>query len=425
MLRRIIVATATVLLTGAMAGCGTTDSWVDARAGSGWPAQYGDAANSSSSPVRGADTLRLDWVRSVKGDLAAQAALGSGDYLAVNGQTAAGCSLMVWETANRARQRWCTRLYPGGGLSSPLFDGFDNLYVGQPGAVLSFPPTQWVRWRQPVIGMPTTMRFLDPGKLLVITHLGQVLVFDAHRGTVSGSALDLVAGVDPRDSERGLADCRLGGPQCPVATAPAYSDASGAIVLTLWQPGAPAPILVGLRYRPDQTPQITREWTSDAVGRGPLSSPVLSPDGNTVYVDGRDQRLWALNVSDGSVKWSQPLNYQAQTPPAVTPEGLIVAGGGPGAKLTAIRDTGGGPERIWRRDDVTPLTTASLAGVGYTVTEDGDGMALTVFDLGDGHTVHSYRLPGATGWPVGVSVGHDRRVVTATSDGRVFGFAPA
>lgn len=52
-------------------------------------------------------------------------------------------------------------------------------------------------------------------------------------------------------------------------------------------------------------------------------------------------------------------------------------------------------------------------------------MALTVFDLGDGHTVHSYRLPNATGWPVGVSVGHDRRVVTATSDGRVYGFAPA
>ena len=49
------------------------------------------------------------------------------------------------------RQRWCTRLYQGGGFSSPLFDGFDNVYVGQPGAMLAFPPTQWIRWRRPVI----------------------------------------------------------------------------------------------------------------------------------------------------------------------------------------------------------------------------------------------------------------------------------
>ena len=70
---------------------------------------------------------------------------------------------MVWETDNNARQRWCTRLVQGGGASSPLLDGFDNLYIGQPGAMMSFPPTQWIRWRQPVIGMPTTPRILAPG----------------------------------------------------------------------------------------------------------------------------------------------------------------------------------------------------------------------------------------------------------------------
>jgi outer membrane protein assembly factor BamB len=170
---------------------------------------------------------------------------------------------------------------------------------------------------------------------------------------------------------------------------------------------------------------ITREWTSDAVARGPLGSPVMSADGATVYVNGRDERLWALNTADGTAKWSVPLDYLAQTPPSVTPEGLIVAGGGPGAKLTAIREAGDGAEKVWSRDDTEPLSTASLAGVGYTVVRDGDGMALAVFALGDGHTVNSYRLPNASGWPVGVSVGHDRRVVAATSDGRVYGFAPA
>ncbi len=429
MLRRIIVVASTALIAGVLAGCGNTDSWVEARAATGWSAQYADAANTSFAPVQGADSLRLEWARSVKGTLAAQVALGSGNYLAVNGQTQAGCSLMVWEANNRARQRWCTRLVQGGGIASPLMDGFDNLYIGQPGLMQSFPPTQWVRWRKPVIGLPLTTRMVAPGRLLVVTHLGQVLVFDAHRGTVVGPSLDLVADVDPTDSERGLGDCRLARPGCPVAAAPAYSEATGMVVLTLWEPDADKPVLVGLRYQQGQTPELTREWTSDAVGGGPLASPVLSADGATVYVNGRDEQLWAINSADGTEKWSVPLNYLAQTPPSVTPDGVIVAGGGPGARLTAIRDTADGGDVVWTRDEVAPLTTSSLAGVGYVVVRDGEGdaagLALSIFNLGDGSTVNTYPLPNAGGWPVGVSVGHDRRVVAATSEGQVYGFAPA
>ena len=151
MFRRLIALASTALITVVLAGCGNTDSWVEEHASDGWPAQYGDAANSSYTDVAGADTLELEWSRSVKGDLGAAVALGSDRYLAANGQTPAGCSLMVWEADNNARQRWCTRLWQGGGGSSPLWDGFDNLYVGQPGAMLSFPTTQWIRWRQPVI----------------------------------------------------------------------------------------------------------------------------------------------------------------------------------------------------------------------------------------------------------------------------------
>ncbi|MBS1694554.1 MAG: PQQ-like beta-propeller repeat protein [Actinobacteria bacterium] len=432
MFRRFLVLAVTALVTGVLAGCGDSGSWVDARAASGWSAQYGDAANSSYTAVRGADALGLAWSRSVKGELGAQAALGSGSYLAVNAGTPGGCSLMVWETDNDARQRWCTRLVQGGTASSPLFDGFDNLYVGQPGAIVSFPPTQWIRWRQPVIGMPTTPRFLDNGQLLVVTHLGQVLVFDAHRGSVAGTPLDLVAGVDPTDSQRGLDDCAQARSGCPVAAAPAFAGATGTVVLGLWEPGADAPMLVGLRYRPGQTPLLSREWTSTAVGGGPLASPVLSADGSTVYVNGRDERLWALNASDGTAKWSVALDYLAQTPPSVSPDGLIIAGGGPGARLEAIRDHGDTGEVAWTRDEVAPLTTSSQAGsdVAYAVVAEGghistQGQTLLAFDPASGNTIAAYPLPEATGWPVGVSVGHDRRVVTATSDGQVYGFAPA
>ncbi|HEX2286361.1 MAG TPA: PQQ-binding-like beta-propeller repeat protein [Mycobacterium sp.] len=428
MFRRLLVLASTALITAISAGCGNTDYWVEARPADGWAAQYGDASNSSYEPTPGAETLRLEWTRSVKGDLAAAVALGSGSYLAVNAQTPGGCSLMVWEADNNARQRWCTRLVQGGGTSSPLFDGFDNLYIGQPGAMLSFPPTQWIRWRKPVIGMPTTPRILAPGHLLVVTHLGQVLVFDAHKGVVIGSPLDLVAGVNPTEPQRGLADCGPARPRCPVAAAPAFAAETGIVVLSLWQPNTSAPILVGLRYHADQDPMLTREWTSDAVGRGPLASPVLSADGSTVYVNGRDEQLWAINSADGTPKWSVPLDFLAQTPPSVSPDGLIVAGGGPGAKLVAIKDAGDRGEVVWARDDVTPLSTSSQSGdhVAYTVARDGeDGQALLVFDPADGRTINTYPLPEATGWPVGVSIGHDRRVVAATSDGVVYGFAPA
>ena len=427
--RRGLAVASTTLLAASMAACGTTDSWVDPIAARGWSAQYADARNSSYSSTEGAQALSLSWSRSVKGELGAAAALGGDGYLAVNGQTAGGCSLMVWENGNSGRQRWCTRMVLGGGFTSPLFDGFDNLYIGQPGLMIAYPPTQWVRWRTNVIGMRPTARFLAPGELMVVTHLGQVLVFDAHRGVVDGTPLDLVEGVNPTDPFRGLTDCAQSLPGCPVASAPAYSEASGIAVLGLWQPGAPASVLTALRYQPDQPALLTRQWTSDAVEAGILGSPVLSADGETVYVNGRDRRLWALNAADGALKWSLPLDFQPQTPPSVAPGGLIIAGGGPDTRLVAIKDSGDAAEVVWRRDDVTPLSTSSQAGAtaAYAVVADGpQRMSLLVFNPADGgRTLNSYPLPEATGFPVGVSIGFDRRVVAATSAGQVYSFSPA
>ncbi len=411
-------------------GCSDGDSWVEVAPSAGWPAQYADAANSSYTPTTGAADLEFAWTRSVKGELGAAVALNSINELAANAQTPAGCSLMLWENDNNGRQRWCTRLIQGGGFGGPLLDGFNNVYVGQPGTILSYPTTQWIRWRSQVIGMPQTPRLLGNGQLLVVTHLGQVLVFDAHRGTVDGNPVDLVSDLDPRDSQRGLADCGPARSGCPVAAAPAFSTASHMIVLGVWQPGAPAATLVGLRYQPGQNPLLARAWTSDAVTDGVLGAPVLSADGNTVYVNGRDQQLWALDAADGTVKWTAPLGFLAQTPPTVAPDGLIIAGGGPGAALVAFRDGGDRGEQVWRDDDTEPLTTAGRAGdVAYTVVRDGPddrgGLALAVFDPEDGRGINRYPLPEATGFPVGVSIGADRRVVAATSDGQVYSFAPA
>ena len=113
MFRRSIVLASTALITG---GCWRRlreHRFLGRRAPPhGWPAQYGDAANSSSRPTAGADQrCGSEWTRSVKGDLAAAVALGSGSYLAVNAQTAGGCSLMVWETDNNGPP---TLVHPAG-----------------------------------------------------------------------------------------------------------------------------------------------------------------------------------------------------------------------------------------------------------------------------------------------------------------------
>jgi outer membrane protein assembly factor BamB len=46
-----------------------------------------------------------------------------------------------------------------------------------------------------------------------------------------------------------------------------------------------------------------------------------------------------------------------------------------------------------------------------------------VFDANSGDIGNRYPLPEATGFPVGISIGADRRVVAATSDGQVYSFA--
>ncbi|MBU3687890.1 MAG: pyrrolo-quinoline quinone, partial [Mycobacterium sp.] len=169
-------------------------------------------------------------------------------------------------------------------------------------------------------------------------------------------------------------------------------------------------------------------WTGTAVAAGVVGSPVLAHDGRTVYLTGRDRRLWALDTAEGKPKWSAALGFQPQTPPTVTPDGLIIVGGGPDTRLVALRDSGDRAEQVWRRDDIIPLTTASQAGprAAYSVVaEPAGGLSLLVFDPADGgRTVNSYPLPQAEGFPVGVSVGFDRRVVAATSAGQVYSFSP-
>ena len=104
MLRRFLAMASAALVASASSGCGSTDSWVDSQAARGGPRNTATPPAATTRSRRRLIAQKLDWSRSVKGELGSGPALGSGGYLAVNGQTAGGCSLMVWENNNHGRQ---------------------------------------------------------------------------------------------------------------------------------------------------------------------------------------------------------------------------------------------------------------------------------------------------------------------------------
>ena len=398
--RRLAALVAAALL--AVSGCGNTDSWVDAAPAAGWPAQYADAANSSYTATAGAESLKLTWSRSVKGSLFASVALGGTDthYLAANAQTAAGCSLMVWEYDNNGRQRWCTRLVLGGGFASPLFDKFDNLYVGQPGTMLSFPHDAVV-----ALAASGDRDAADPPLRRPQSAAGGHASRSGPGGRRAPRRDDRVGGRpgarcqphrQPARAHR-LPGRRTGLPRRGRARATPKS--TGLIVTGIWQPGAPAATLTALRYRADGGPVLSPEWSTDAVTSGVIGSPVFSADGSTVYVNSRDGKLWALDSKDGKAEMVCATGlFTADTAVCKPTGGLLVSGGGPDAKLVAVRDNGERGDVIWRRDDVTPLCTASLAGddIGYTVVRSGDNGAGAA-GLPYRRRAHRQHLPPAAG----------------------------
>lgn len=426
--RARLLASLTALALLASTGCTTDDSWIDIKAAGGWSAAYADAQNSSYTPTKGARDLKLEWTRSTKGQMRSSVAIGAEHFVVASADTEAGCTLMQWESDRDGRQRWCTRMVTGSPWSGPLIDGYDNVYLGQPGAIVAFPPTQWIRWRQPVIGAPMTPKIVEPGRLLVATHLGQLLIFDAHRGNVVGTPMDLVEGVDPADPRKGLGDCEAAKPGCPVASSPAYDPNTGTVVTTFWPPGKPYPILLAVTYDSDGPVILKHKWAANEIDEGVIGSPVLSADGATIYINDRKGGLHALNTFDGSQKWVLRLGFNPVTPPSVAPDGTIVVGSGEKATLVGVKDTGDKGEIAWHRDDLAPLSTSSQSAgnTGYTVVRDGEkGQALVVFNTPDGAPVNRYPLPDASGFPVGISVGADQRVLVALSDGMVYCFSPA
>ncbi|WP_137724332.1 PQQ-binding-like beta-propeller repeat protein [Prescottella subtropica] len=423
-------ATLTAVSALLLAGC-TADTGTENVFGSGgWPGMHADARNSGTSSVTGTDAPEFAWSRPVGAPTPVRATVAATGQIFLTSQATEGCNLLSLQI-DAGRKRWCTWVGPGAATSSPVVDDKTNVYVGTEGAMSSFDQRGQLRWFTPVTGTPLSAQFTGDGKLLFVTHLGQIMVLDPQTGGRVTAPYDLIppasytqdANVDPIPNGLGLDACFDGGPACPVANPPAIDLAGGRFVLTFTRPGSTRADLVAMRYTGGENPRIEPVWSTTTLDDGPAGAPVLSADGATVYAGDNAGHLWAVDAEDGTPMWSHDLGYRPLGGPSVSRDGLIVPAGGGNARLRALRDRGESVETAWERDDLTPVGGAAqtAGGIGYTTVRDGDGgVALLTFDTATGGTLDTDVLTGATGFTAGVSIGPDGEILTPTLIGELF-----
>ncbi|MGV9974943.1 outer membrane protein assembly factor BamB family protein [Nocardia beijingensis] len=421
----MVVVAAVGALT--LAGCGTDYDDITVGTGKGWTAAYHDGRNSGTTPVTGSRKIGLSWQRPVGGPIAQPVTLGPDSQLFVTTRLP-NCSIFSFQMAT-GRKRFCNALGPSAISAPSAVDGMTNVYVGDDSRVISFNYLGQPRWATPVAGTPVSVQFTGDGKLLTISQSGQVDVLSRQTGDRTVPTVQLLgepdflahAGLGWPDAGQGLDDCATGGPHCPVANISPI-DAGGRFYVTLWQPGRPAAALVALRYT---GAKVAREWSAELLLGGSATSPALSADGGTVYVGDNNNRLIALDTTDGRTKWVHRLDWTPRGGISVSDDGLIIPSGEEGY-LLALRDNGDTAETAWERKDLALRgPAAQTAGdTGYATAAIGDGLNLVTFDTRTGATIDSDVLPGAKGTTTGTSVGAKGEVVVATRIGEIFAFEP-
>ncbi|WP_430333384.1 PQQ-binding-like beta-propeller repeat protein [Rhodococcus sp. ACT016] len=413
-----------------LSGCGGDSGTENVFGAGGWPGMHSDARNSDTSTVAGARSLDFSWSRPIGGPTPTRATVAANGQIFLTSQAEQGCNLLSFQIES-GRKRWCNRIGPGAAASSPVVDAVTNVYVGEEGAMTSFNEHGQLRWRTPVTGVPLAAQFTSDGKLLFITHLGQINVLDPQTGFKVAPSYDLIPpasytqgmNVETVPNDLGLDQCFDGGSPCPVANSPALDLDSGRFVFTFWRPGAEQADLVAMRYTGGDKAKIEPDWSASTLPGGSASSPVLSADGKTVYGNDNAGHLWAVDAQSGALEWSHDLGYRPLGSPSVTADGLIVPAGGEKGRLSALRDRGDHAEVVWERRDLQHLGSPALAAgaTGYTVVRDGDnGLALLTFDTTTGDTRDQDTLPGATGFTAGTSIGPNGEVLTPTLIGELF-----
>jgi hypothetical protein len=392
----------------------------------GWSTIHADGLNSDYSAVEGPDDVTLAWQHSFGGTINVGATFDGAGQLYVT-STEPGCHLKALDAATGVT-RWCSpEVNRFAVISSALIDEDGRLFVADGEAMHAFDAAGTLLWETPIEGVPLSAQFTANGRILFITHIGQINLLHRSNGKPVLPVMELIAG-KTWDPSEGVLACARGTIDCPSANTLAMDLESGRFYFTFWEPGAPSAGVRAMHLTEDPTPTITPLWTNDTLPGGSASSPTVAPDRNRLYVNDNVDSVHALDALSGAGLWAFPIGFASGGSPSLSPEGLVMPAGGGASPLLAVQDQGDHASLAWRRDDLLnrgiPTQTAGQKSYA-TVGLGGFTNDLVVVDTATGAELDRASLPGVTYFSVGTTVGPDGMIYVPTLSGELFAFRPA
>lgn len=393
--------------------------------GPGWSAIHADAANTDYSPVRGAANVTLAWQRSF-GELINVGATSDPDGRVYLTTSAGPCHLHVLDPVTGSTI-WCSpEVDRFAVISSALLDRDGRLFLADGEAMHAFDRDGTLLWETPIVGVPLSAQFTPKGRLLFITHVGNVHLLQRETGDALLPTLELIPGAT-WDPAEGVLACARGTADCPSANTIAVDLRTGRFFFTFWAPGAAQAGLRAMRLDEGPVPALTPLWTIDTLPGGSASSPVLSADGSRLYVNDNVDSVHAIDAATGTGIWSFRIGFASGGSPSLSPEGVFMPAGGGPSPLLALADRGPVAELLWKNDGLLNRGIATQTAGGRTYATVGLGgfvNDLVVVDSATGVELDREPLPGTTIFSVGTTVGPEGMVYVPTFNGHLFAFRP-
>lgn len=391
-----------------------------------WWTAHADSRNSDYSPVQGGKQLSLLWQRKFNGTINLGPTTNSKGQVYVT-TSAPGCHLFALD-ARTGEQLWCTdKVNKYAVASSALIDEENRIFIADDKAMHAFDENGKLLWQSPIRGFPLSAQFTHTGKLLFITHIGNVYVMEKNTGIALINGQALSAQTLPDTAFNPLA-CMQGTEACPCANTLAYNDINGSFYFTYWEPGTAGAALWAMQYNESNGgASVTKLWENNSLPGGSASSPDLSANGSRLYVNDNAGNLYAIAAADGSVIWKYALRYNTGGSQSTSPDGYIMPAGAKGASLMCLKDEGDTARLVWQ-DSLQQnrgVATQAAGHVAYVTVASPTGRFynnLLVTDVLTGKVLDKETLPGKTFFTVGTTVGPDGTVYVPSFNGYLYAF---
>ncbi|HEY0669513.1 MAG TPA: PQQ-binding-like beta-propeller repeat protein [Sphingobacteriaceae bacterium] len=394
--------------------------------GAGWSAVHADAGNSDYSSVKGGRQVSLLWHKKFGGTVNLGPTTDSKGRVYVT-TSAPGCHLFALD-ARSGKELWCTdRVNKFAVASSALIDKDNRLFIADDTAMYAFDEQGNLLWKYPIKGFPLSAQFTHTGRLLFITHIGNVYVLERKTGAPLINGQPLSPEPFSHSSFNPVA-CMKGTADCPCANTLAYDLGTGRFFFTYWQPGTSGASLWAMQYtEQSNTASVSRLWENNALPGGSASSPDISADGKKIYVNDNSGSLYALNSATGEIVWRYSLGFNPGGSQSTSPDGYIMPSGANGAALMCLKDEGDSARLVWRTDTlvnrgVAAQTAGHLAYATVASNRDRFYNDLLVVDVRTGKVLDRKSLSEKTFFTVGTTIGPEGNIYVPSFNGHLYAF---